>query len=127
MKRSLLLVEAFFVLCVYGAKYNFIIGIDGLGGELYFPNANTPVMNSLIANGTSSILMQDVITTSSSQNWMSMIAGACNLFFFFSLLLFYSFPFLSFPFLLLFYSFTLLLFYSFTLCPHFILLFYYFF
>ena len=52
-----------------------IIGIDGLGGD-WLMDADAPNLKMLIANGTSTLVMQDVIGTSSSQNWMSMIAGA---------------------------------------------------
>jgi hypothetical protein len=46
------------------------------GGSAYFPAATTPIMSELMTNGSSSLFMQDVIMTSSSQNWMSMIAGS---------------------------------------------------
>jgi len=78
MSRPLLvvLVVVSLLSCVEAARYTVVIGVDGMGGEFYFPNGETPVMDGLMANGSATLAMQDVIMTSSSQNWMSMIAGA---------------------------------------------------
>jgi len=57
------------------ARYHVLVGVDGLGGE-YLQQAVTPTMDQLSSQGSQVLNMQDVITTSSSQNWMSMIAGS---------------------------------------------------
>lgn len=56
-------------------KYVLLIGIDGLGGYA-FPKANTPNIDTLCKNGASTFTAQNVMPSSSSQNWASMIMGA---------------------------------------------------
>jgi predicted AlkP superfamily pyrophosphatase or phosphodiesterase len=52
-----------------------IIGIDGMSPD-GMKNAYTPVMDKLMENGSFSMHVRNVLPTSSSPNWASMIMGA---------------------------------------------------
>jgi len=52
-----------------------LIGIDGLGGD-WFEESNSTNMKKLRDQGAFTLEMQNVIGTSSSQNWFSMVGGA---------------------------------------------------
>jgi hypothetical protein len=51
-----------------------IIGIDGMGG-LFFEGPTTPTLDKLMLEAAYSLTMQNVLPTSSSTNWMSMVNG----------------------------------------------------
>ena len=63
------------VTCVTPVRHVVVIGIDGLGGA-YVPMVAMPVLDAMMAAGTSSLVMQNTLPTMSAPNWMSMIAGA---------------------------------------------------
>jgi predicted AlkP superfamily pyrophosphatase or phosphodiesterase len=56
-------------------EHVFVIGIDGMspGGLM---NASTPAMDKLMKNGAYTLHARNVLPSSSSQNWASMIMGA---------------------------------------------------
>lgn len=56
-------------------QHVLIIGIDGMSPD-GIKNANTPIMDSLMENGAFTIHARNVLPTSSSPNWASMIMGA---------------------------------------------------
>jgi predicted AlkP superfamily pyrophosphatase or phosphodiesterase len=58
-----------------GVEHVIVIGVDGLSPD-GIQKANTPVIDSMIANGSVKWNVRTVLTTASSQNWMSMISGA---------------------------------------------------
>lgn len=58
-----------------GAEHVVIIGVDGMSPD-GIRNADTPVLDSLIAAGAASMHARAVLTSSSSQNWASMANGA---------------------------------------------------
>ena len=58
-----------------GIEHVIVIGVDGLSPD-GIRKANTPVIDSMIANGSVKWNVRTVLTSSSSQNWMSMISGA---------------------------------------------------
>ncbi|WP_221390331.1 alkaline phosphatase family protein [Dyadobacter sp. NIV53] len=58
-----------------GIEHVIVIGVDGLSPD-GIQKANTPVIDSMIANGSVKWNVRTVLTSSSSQNWMSMISGA---------------------------------------------------
>ncbi|MBX3241872.1 MAG: alkaline phosphatase family protein [Chitinophagaceae bacterium] len=58
-----------------GIEHVIVIGVDGLSPD-GIRNANTPVMDDMIANGAVKWNVRTVLTTASSQNWASMIMGA---------------------------------------------------
>lgn len=57
------------------AQHVIVIGIDGLSPD-GIRNADTPVMDSMIADGSSSMHARAVMPSSSGANWGSMIMGA---------------------------------------------------
>jgi len=59
---------------VRAPRHVVLLGIDGLGGD-WVANASAPTLHALAANGTSTLAMQNVLGTSSSQNWFAMISG----------------------------------------------------
>ncbi len=58
-----------------GIEHVVIIGLDGTSPD-GIRNAKTPVMDSMIANGSVKWNVRTVLSSSSSQNWASMIMGA---------------------------------------------------
>ena len=58
-----------------GIEHVIVIGVDGLSPD-GIQKASTPVIDSMIANGSVKWNVRTVLTSSSSQNWMSMISGA---------------------------------------------------
>ncbi len=58
-----------------GIEHVIVIGVDGMSPD-GIKKANTPFMDSLIANGSVKWKVRTVLTTASSQNWASMIMGA---------------------------------------------------
>ena len=58
-----------------GIEHVVVIGVDGLSPD-GIQKADTPVIDSMIANGSVKWNVRTVLTSSSSQNWMSMISGA---------------------------------------------------
>lgn len=58
-----------------GIEHVIVIGVDALSPD-GIRNAPTPVMDSMIENGAIKWRVRTVLTTSSSQNWASMIMGA---------------------------------------------------
>lgn len=56
-------------------EHVIVIGIDGLSPD-GIQKAKTPVIDNMIANGSIKWNVRTVLTTASSQNWMSMISGA---------------------------------------------------
>jgi len=58
-----------------GIEHVIVIGVDGLSPD-GIHKANTPVIDSMIAHGSVKWDVRTVLTSSSSQNWMSMISGA---------------------------------------------------
>lgn len=58
-----------------GIEHVIVIGVDGMSPD-GIRNAVTPVMDQLIADGAVKWNVRTVLTTSSSQNWASMIMGA---------------------------------------------------
>ncbi len=58
-----------------GIEHVIVIGVDGMSPD-GIRNASTPVMDSMIKNGSVKWRVRTVLTTSSSQNWASMIMGA---------------------------------------------------
>jgi predicted AlkP superfamily pyrophosphatase or phosphodiesterase len=57
------------------AEHVVVIGVDGMSPD-GIANAETPVMDALIAEGASTMTARAVLPTSSSPNWASMIMGA---------------------------------------------------
>jgi hypothetical protein len=57
------------------AKHFVVIGVDGMSPD-GIKKANTPVMDKLMREGASTMYARGVLSTSSSQNWASMIMGA---------------------------------------------------
>ena len=57
------------------AKHVILIGIDAMGAY-GVQRANTPTLNYMIDNGAASIKARCILSSSSSQNWMSMVSGA---------------------------------------------------
>lgn len=57
------------------AQHVIVIGIDGLSPD-GIRNADTPIMDSMIAEGSSSMHARAVMPTNSGANWGSMIMGA---------------------------------------------------
>lgn len=58
-----------------GIEHVIVIGVDGMSPD-GIRNATTPVMDGMIAGGAVKRKVRTVLTTSSSQNWASMIMGA---------------------------------------------------
>ncbi len=58
-----------------GIEHVIVIGVDGLSPD-GIAKAHTPVIDSMIANGSVKWNVRTVLTSSSSQNWASMIMGA---------------------------------------------------
>ncbi len=58
-----------------GVRHVVVIGVDALSPD-GIQKAHTPVMNRLLAEGAYSLRARAVRTTSSSQNWASMVMGA---------------------------------------------------
>jgi hypothetical protein len=58
-----------------GIEHVIVIGVDGLSPD-GIRKANTPVIDSMIADGSVKWNVRTVLTSSSSQNWASMIMGA---------------------------------------------------
>ncbi|HEX5026002.1 MAG TPA: alkaline phosphatase family protein [Agriterribacter sp.] len=58
-----------------GIEHVIVIGVDGMSPD-GIHNAKTPVMDGMIAGGSVKWNVRTVLTTSSSQNWASMIMGA---------------------------------------------------
>ncbi|TLU98855.1 alkaline phosphatase family protein [Dyadobacter luticola] len=58
-----------------GIEHVIVIGIDGLSPD-GIKKAETPVLDDMIANGSVKWNVRTVLTSSSSQNWASMIMGA---------------------------------------------------
>lgn len=58
-----------------GIEHVIVIGVDGLSPD-GIRKAKTPVLDSMIANGSVKWKVRTVLTSSSSQNWASMIMGA---------------------------------------------------
>lgn len=58
-----------------GIEHVIVIGVDALSPD-GIRNATTPVMDSMMAEGAVKWRVRTVLTTSSSQNWASMIMGA---------------------------------------------------
>lgn len=56
-------------------EHVIIIGVDGLSTN-GIKTANTPTIDSLIANGASSLKARGIIPTSSGPNWASILMGA---------------------------------------------------
>ncbi len=56
-------------------RHVLVIGVDGLGGA-FLGGIDTPVLDGLIAEGVSTLAMQNALPTMSAPNWMSMIAGS---------------------------------------------------
>lgn len=56
-------------------EHVIIIGIDGMSPD-GIKNAKTPVMDKLMENGSFTLHARNVLPTSSSPNWASMIMGA---------------------------------------------------
>lgn len=56
-------------------QHVIVIGVDGMSPD-GIQNAQTPVMDKLIAQGASTMTARAVLPTSSSPNWASMIMGA---------------------------------------------------
>ena len=56
-------------------EHVIIIGIDGMSPD-GIKNAKTPVMDNLMKNGSFTMHARNVLPTSSSPNWASMIMGA---------------------------------------------------
>ncbi|MCA9634476.1 MAG: alkaline phosphatase family protein [Myxococcales bacterium] len=63
------------VRCRTPIRHVIVIGVDGLGGA-YLPQVDTPAIDGVIAEGVSTMLMQNTLPTMSAPNWMSMIAGS---------------------------------------------------
>lgn len=61
--------------CSQQIEHVIIIGIDGMSPDGLL-NAETPVMDSLMKNGAFIMHARNVLPTSSSPNWASMIMGA---------------------------------------------------
>lgn len=57
------------------AKHVILIGIDAMGAY-GVQRAPTPTLNEMIDNGAASIKARCILSSSSSQNWMSMVSGA---------------------------------------------------
>ena len=83
MKQSVLIIKCVFFLFslsafnLFGqqAKHFVVIGVDGMSPD-GIEKANTPVMDKLMREGASTMYARGVLSTSSSQNWASMIMGA---------------------------------------------------
>ncbi len=60
---------------VAGVEHVVVIGVDGMSPD-GVQKARTPHLNRLIGEGAYSFTARAVLTTSSSQNWASMIMGA---------------------------------------------------
>ncbi len=60
---------------ISGIEHVIVIGIDGLSPD-GIKKAKTPVIDGMIANGSVKWNVRTVLTSSSSQNWGSMIMGA---------------------------------------------------
>ena len=58
-----------------GIEHVIVIGVDGLSPD-GIQKAKTPVIHDMIANGSVKWNVRTVLTSSSSQNWASMIMGA---------------------------------------------------
>ena len=58
-----------------GIEHVIVIGVDGLSPD-GIQKANTPVIDSMVANGSIKWKVRTVLSSSSSQNWASMIMGA---------------------------------------------------
>ncbi len=58
-----------------GVEHVVVIGVDALSPD-GIQKARTPTLNHMIQNGAYSFTARGVLTTSSSQNWASMIMGA---------------------------------------------------
>ena len=74
---SLSLLAIIMNLSLYGQtiQHVIIIGIDGMSPNGIL-NANSPVMDNLMQNGSYTMHARDVLPSSSSPNWASMIMGA---------------------------------------------------
>jgi predicted AlkP superfamily pyrophosphatase or phosphodiesterase len=78
MKLLLILFSFFGVYCLQAqsmAKHFIVIGIDGMSPD-GIRQANTPEIDKLIRDGASTMYARAVLSTSSSQNWASMVMGA---------------------------------------------------
>ncbi len=62
------------VRCVTPIRHVVVLGLDGFGGDWLEPIA-TPTLDALRAQGVWTAQMVNVLPTSSSTNWMSMIDG----------------------------------------------------
>lgn len=58
-----------------GIEHVIVIGVDGLSPD-GIQKAKTPVIDDMISKGSVKWNVRTVLTSSSSQNWMSMISGA---------------------------------------------------
>jgi hypothetical protein len=58
-----------------GIEHVIVIGVDGLSPD-GIKKSNTPVLDKMIAKGSVKWNVRTVLTSSSSQNWASMIMGA---------------------------------------------------
>jgi hypothetical protein len=58
-----------------GIEHVIVIGVDGLSPD-GIQKAKSPAIHDMIANGSVKWNVRTVLTSSSSQNWMSMISGA---------------------------------------------------
>ncbi|MCH9682799.1 MAG: alkaline phosphatase family protein, partial [Deltaproteobacteria bacterium] len=67
-------IDDIIVRCVTPIRHVIVLGIDGLGGDWLAP-IDTPALDALRAEGVWTPQMQNVLPTSSSTNWMSMIDG----------------------------------------------------
>lgn len=57
------------------SKHVILIGLDGFS-SYGFQKASTPRMNEMAQNGALSVNARCILTSSSSQNWMTMLSGA---------------------------------------------------
>ncbi len=58
-----------------GIDHVIVIGVDGMSPN-GIQKANTPTLDTMIANGASTMYARSVLPSSSSSNWASMIMGA---------------------------------------------------
>ncbi|RDY60286.1 nucleotide pyrophosphatase [Flagellimonas nanhaiensis] len=59
----------------WGIEHIIVIGVDGMSPD-GIQKANTPMLDSMIQNGASTMHARSVLPSSSSPNWASMIMGA---------------------------------------------------
>lgn len=72
--RPLLFLTLFLTFSAFAQKRVVVIGLDGLSPD-GIRNASTPVLDSLMKNGSYSLNAKAVYPSSSSPNWASMITG----------------------------------------------------